>query len=291
MRVSISGAMPIPLSRIRSTTSRPSRRNSTAIWPPGSVFLAALLSGWRRSTPDGWSSRRGSAREAARRSAGRVPQYRALLARPSIGQNTREPMGADAFGSGSMGIDRVRNMPETLWRASLVLALYRNRHVAQARYLQLATVRADGRPANRTVVFRGFLGDSERITVVTDIRSAKVRELDGAPWAEACWYFPMTREQFRLGGRAVVVREGSADEALRQARRRRLARAGRRHPPELHLAGARRAARPRRAVRRDAHGPRVSAAHLRPDRPRPGRRRPPRARRQPPEPLGLPPRR
>jgi pyridoxamine 5'-phosphate oxidase len=112
----------------------------------------------------------------------------------------------------------VRTMPETLWRASLVLALYRNRHVAQARYLQLATVRPDGRPANRTVVFRGFLGDSERITAVTDTRSAKARELDGAPWAEACWYFPMTREQFRLGGRAVVVREGSGDESLRQAR-------------------------------------------------------------------------
>ncbi len=29
----------------------------------------------------------------------------------------------------------------------------------------------------------------------------------------------MTREQFRLGGRAVVVREGSTDEALERARR------------------------------------------------------------------------
>ena len=111
------------------------------------------------------------------------------------------------------------DMPDTLWRASLVLALYRNRHVAQSRYLQLATIRADGRPANRTVVFRGFLGDSLSIMVVTDTRSAKARELDAAPWAEACWYFPMTREQFRLGGRAVVVREDPGDEMTRQARR------------------------------------------------------------------------
>ena len=29
----------------------------------------------------------------------------------------------------------------------------------------------------------------------------------------------MTREQFRLGGRAVVVREGTGDEAVQQARR------------------------------------------------------------------------
>jgi PPOX class probable FMN-dependent enzyme len=110
-------------------------------------------------------------------------------------------------------------MPETLWRASLVLALYRNRHVAQARYLQLATIRADGRPANRTVVFRGFLGETDCISLVTDTRSAKVRELEASPWAEACWYFPMTREQFRLGGRARVLREGVGDEAAQQARR------------------------------------------------------------------------
>jgi pyridoxamine 5'-phosphate oxidase len=113
----------------------------------------------------------------------------------------------------------VGNRPETLWRASLVLALYRNRHLAQSRYLQLATVRADGRPANRTVVFRGFIGQTDRLTAVTDIRSAKARELQAAPWAEACWYFPMTREQFRLGGGAVVVGEGSGDEAAQQARR------------------------------------------------------------------------
>jgi PPOX class probable FMN-dependent enzyme len=109
-------------------------------------------------------------------------------------------------------------MPEALWRASLVLAMYRNRHVAQARYLQLATVRADGRPANRTVVFRGFLAETDQITAVADIRSAKARELEANPWAEVCWYFPMTREQFRLGGRATLVGEGPGDGAARQAR-------------------------------------------------------------------------
>ncbi len=112
----------------------------------------------------------------------------------------------------------VGNMAEPLWRASLLLALHRNRHLAQARYLQLATVRADGRPANRTVVFRGFLRETDRLTAVTSIWRAKVRELDASPWAEVCWYFPMTREQFRLGGRAVVVREGTGDEADQQAR-------------------------------------------------------------------------
>lgn len=37
-------------------------------------------------------------------------------------------------------------------------------------YYQLATLRPDGRPANRTVVHRGFYGDNG-ITIVTDHRS------------------------------------------------------------------------------------------------------------------------
>lgn len=108
---------------------------------------------------------------------------------------------------------------EPSWRASLVLALYRNRHVGQSRYLQLATVRPDGRPANRTVVFRGFLGDSDRITAVTDLRSAKAQEIQASPWAAACWYFPMTREQFRLSGKAAVLGATGVEEDAQKARR------------------------------------------------------------------------
>ena len=42
------------------------------------------------------------------------------------------------------------------WRLSLTSALHRNRHLVYSRYFQLATVGLEGRPANRTVVFRGF---------------------------------------------------------------------------------------------------------------------------------------
>lgn len=41
------------------------------------------------------------------------------------------------------------------WRSLLDRALDLNSSLASARYLQLATVRADNRPANRTLVFRG----------------------------------------------------------------------------------------------------------------------------------------
>lgn len=94
------------------------------------------------------------------------------------------------------------------WRSPLARALHRNRALAYARYLQLATVRADGRPANRTVVFRGFvdtLSEKNLLKFVSDRRSQKMLQLESQAWAEACWYFPKTREQFRLSGRMLVV--------------------------------------------------------------------------------------
>lgn len=91
------------------------------------------------------------------------------------------------------------------WRSPLAHALHRNRALVNARYLQLATVRADGRPANRTVVFRGFRDDSNDLLLVTDQRSEKITQIAQQPWGEICWYFPKTREQFRLAGALLVV--------------------------------------------------------------------------------------
>ena len=83
----------------------------------------------------------------------------------------------------------------------------------------MATVRSDGRPANRTLVFRGFLNDSPGLTFVTDARSEKVADLEHSPMAQACWYFPVTHEQYRISGPVAVVRHDSDDAALRDARR------------------------------------------------------------------------
>ncbi|QJW84412.1 hypothetical protein HK414_13425 [Ramlibacter terrae] len=41
---SLSGAMPMPLSRTAMTAVPPSRTTRSSIWPPGSVYFAALLS-------------------------------------------------------------------------------------------------------------------------------------------------------------------------------------------------------------------------------------------------------
>lgn len=109
-------------------------------------------------------------------------------------------------------------MPAELWRPSLDLALHRNRCRAEMRLVQLATVRPDGRPAIRTVVFRGFLDDPRKLAFATDSRSAKRAEIEANPRGEICWYFPETREQFRVAGPLALIGPGSTDAALRQAR-------------------------------------------------------------------------
>lgn len=104
------------------------------------------------------------------------------------------------------------------WRSAIAHALHRNRSLAYARYVQLATVRSDGRPANRTVVFRGFLGESNQLKFITDDRSEKSTQIQQNTWGEVCWYFPKTREQFRLSGQLTLVQESHADLNLTKAR-------------------------------------------------------------------------
>ncbi len=104
------------------------------------------------------------------------------------------------------------------WREPLARALHRNRSLVCSRYFQLATVRSDGRPANRTVVFRGFLENSNQLKIITDSRSQKIVQISENPWGEACWYFPKTREQFRLFGQLKLITTEYSDPVLLSAR-------------------------------------------------------------------------
>jgi pyridoxamine 5'-phosphate oxidase len=107
------------------------------------------------------------------------------------------------------------------WRSSIARALHRNRSLPNARYVQLATVDNHHRPQNRSLVFRGWFEPGSQVKFVTDIRSSKAMNLlaDGSPWAEACWYFPKTREQFRLSGTLTLVTTESKHTSYSQARR------------------------------------------------------------------------
>jgi pyridoxamine 5'-phosphate oxidase len=104
------------------------------------------------------------------------------------------------------------------WRALLSRALHRNRSLPYSRYAQLATMRPNGKPANRIIVFRGFLTDTNQLKFVTDARSEKPQHIAYSPWAELCWYFPNTREQFRIAGYLKLVRHSEPDELLQKAR-------------------------------------------------------------------------
>ncbi len=95
------------------------------------------------------------------------------------------------------------------WRSLITRALHKNRSLAYSRYVQLATVRENGFPANRTVVFRGFLDDTNQLKFITNIRSEKAEQIAKQPAAEICWYFPNTREQFRITGKLTLVTANS----------------------------------------------------------------------------------
>lgn len=99
------------------------------------------------------------------------------------------------------------------WRPILARALHRNRARVYCRYLQLATINIHGKPSNRTVVFRGFVG--EALQMVTDGRSEKVQQVQATPWAEACWYFTITREQFRIAGKLTLLNNNNDGENIR----------------------------------------------------------------------------
>ena len=108
-------------------------------------------------------------------------------------------------------------MPLAPWRSPLDRALDQNRSLPYARYLQLATVRTDGRPANRTLVFRGFLEGTDQLKLVVDARSQKSEQIDRQPWGEVCWYFAETREQFRISGSLRLIGD-TYPEPIQQAR-------------------------------------------------------------------------
>jgi pyridoxamine 5'-phosphate oxidase len=104
------------------------------------------------------------------------------------------------------------------WRIPLSRALHLHRSQPHSRYFQLATVQKNGYPSNRTVVFRGFLDNSNDIKIITDLKSQKIAELATQPWGEICWYFSKTREQFRISGIVTVIKEGETDQILAKLR-------------------------------------------------------------------------
>lgn len=106
----------------------------------------------------------------------------------------------------------------TPWKQLLLNSLQSNSHLKHSTYFQLATIGPNGRPSNRTVVFRGFEDDSDKIQINTDIRTRKVEELKHSPYAEMCWYFTYSWEQFRINGRVDTIDASNPDPVKLQQR-------------------------------------------------------------------------
>eukprot|EP00884_Botryococcus_braunii_P018846 jgi/Botrbrau1/5645/Bobra.55_1s0033.1 len=105
------------------------------------------------------------------------------------------------------------------WRSNLDSSLEKNRDLPYSKYFQLATVTRDGLPSNRTVVLRNFLGET-KLTFVTDLRTKKVEDVvENNSKGAICWYFPESREQYRLTGQLVVVTPDFPDAELLEARK------------------------------------------------------------------------
>lgn len=74
--------------------------------------------------------------------------------------------------------------------------------------MQLATIGLDGSPTVRTIVLRRASEADNSVSFVTDLRSAKVKELRHSPLISLLGYDPVNNQQIRLEGTAEVLSEG-----------------------------------------------------------------------------------
>lgn len=104
------------------------------------------------------------------------------------------------------------------WKQLLLSSINANSHLKHSSYFQLATVTSSGRPSNRTVVFRGFQEVTDKIQINTDTRTRKIEDLKHSSFAEICWYFTETWEQFRISGLVDVIDGTNPDPMKLQQR-------------------------------------------------------------------------
>jgi len=100
-------------------------------------------------------------------------------------------------------------------------------------YAQIATIDAEtGAPRVRTVVIRGFLGEylsaatkdtaGDALVFCTDARSGKIPDIAKDSRSEIAWYFPETREQFRVTGTLTTSRSSADADAEEDEARKNL---------------------------------------------------------------------
>src|SRR5262249_31776234 len=77
--------------------------------------------------------------------------------------------------------------------------------------MTLATVGADGRPAARMVICRGFDGAAGTFVFYTDRESDKGAELAARPWAALVFHWDAVERQIRVAGPVTEVADADSD--------------------------------------------------------------------------------
>jgi pyridoxamine 5'-phosphate oxidase len=88
-----------------------------------------------------------------------------------------------------------------------------NAQVREANAMTLATVDADGRPAARTVLLKGY--DAAGFVFFTNYESRKGRELAANPRASLLFFWPELERQVRIDGSVDLVSAQESDEYFR----------------------------------------------------------------------------
>ncbi len=99
---------------------------------------------------------------------------------------------------------------EVLTRFSGLLDRAAQTSLRESTAVTLATVDADGRPAARVVLLRGF--DEYGFVFYTNSQSKKGRDLAANPVAALCFYWDELREQVRIQGVVEPVTDQHSDE-------------------------------------------------------------------------------
>jgi pyridoxamine 5'-phosphate oxidase len=100
-------------------------------------------------------------------------------------------------------------LPDPIRRFAEIFAQVQKTALPEPTAMVLATAGADGRPAARVVLLKGF--DENGFVFYTNLESRKGRELAANPLAALCFHWPPLEQQVRIEGRVEKVSDAEAE--------------------------------------------------------------------------------
>lgn len=93
------------------------------------------------------------------------------------------------------------------WENSIRDIIVKNKRIVESKYITFTTISEEGWPSARTVVFRGFHNQDDKVYLkfISDSRSQKISDLERCNKVELCWYLTKDKDQFRIKGYGTSV--------------------------------------------------------------------------------------